>query len=226
MMRNICLEGELGNRFGRKFSIQAESTSEIFKCINANRPEFRAFMIDCHEKGINVAVDTGTDFIEEDTLLEPLSKNESDITISLIPAGSKGIGKILAAIAIVAAIYFFPVLGTQAGSFLAAGATTVSATVLTAASFAMNLASVGFDEMMSPDPAVDQDAATNYLFNGDTQSIAEGDPVPVLYGELRVPGRPISIDISTTAFPRGMFYGYYSFPGGHIYYQNDERSST
>ena len=119
MMRSIYLEGELGNRFGRRFSIHADSASEIFKCINANKPEFRAFMIDCHEKGINVAVDTGTDFIEEETLLEPLSEKDSDITISLIPAGSKGVGKILAAIAIVATIYFFPVLGTQASSFYA-----------------------------------------------------------------------------------------------------------
>ena len=224
MMRSIYLEGELGNRFGRRFSIHADSASEIFKCINANKPEFRAFMIDCHEKGINVAVDTGTDFIEEETLLEPLSEKDSDITISLIPAGSKGVGKILAAIAIVATIYFFPVLGTQASSFYAAGATTLSTTVLAAASFAMNLASVGFDEMMAPDPSVDQDAATNYLFNGDAQAIAEGDPVPVLYGELRVPGKPISIDISTTAIARNV--GYYSYPSGHIIYTNDERSST
>ena len=226
MMRSVYLEGELGNRFGRKFSIHADSTSEIFKCINANKPEFRAFMIDCHEKGINVAVDTGTDFIEEETLLEPLSKKESDITISLIPAGSRGIGKVLAAIAIVATIYFAPVLGTQAGSFYAAGATTLSTTVLAAASFAMNLASVGFDEMMAPDPAVDQDAASNYLFNGDTQAIAEGDPVPVLYGELRVPGRPISIDISTTAIGNYTKNGNYRFYNGHIIYANDQRSST
>lgn len=197
MMRSVHLEGELGNKFGQSFSMHAKTSSEVFKCINANRPEFRTFMIQCHEKNINIAVDTGEDFIEEGQLLEPLSSKQSDITISLVPAGSKGAGKILAAVAIIATIYFFPVLGTQASSMYAAGATTTSLGVSIAASFAMNLALTGFSEMMAPDPAVDKDAPTNYLFNGDAQAIAEGDPVPILYGKLRVPGRPISIDIST-----------------------------
>jgi hypothetical protein len=48
---------------------------------------------------------------------------------------------------------------------------------------------------MAPDPAVDQDAPTNYLFSGGANNAVEGDPIPILYGELRVPGRPISVDI-------------------------------
>ena len=42
---------------------------------------------------------------------------------------------------------------------------------------------------MAPDPAVDQDAPTNYLFSGGANNAVEGDPIPILYGELRVPGR-------------------------------------
>ena len=48
---------------------------------------------------------------------------------------------------------------------------------------------------MAPDPAVDKDAPTNYLFSGGANNAVEGDPIPILYGELRVPGRPISVDI-------------------------------
>ena len=49
---------------------------------------------------------------------------------------------------------------------------------------------------MAPDPAVDQDAPTNYLFSGGANNAVEGDPIPIMYGELRVPGRPISVDIA------------------------------
>jgi hypothetical protein len=49
---------------------------------------------------------------------------------------------------------------------------------------------------MAPDPAVDQDAPSNYLFSGGANNSVEGDPIPIMYGELRVPGRPISVDIA------------------------------
>ena len=50
--------------------------------------------------------------------------------------------------------------------------------------------------MMAPDPATDGDQESSYLFNGAEQNIIQGDPVPVLYGQLRVPGQPISFEIA------------------------------
>ena len=49
-------------------------------------------------------------------------------------------------------------------------------------------------QIMAPDPEKDVNS-TNYLFDGDSQNMEEGDPVPILYGELRVPGRPISLNV-------------------------------
>jgi hypothetical protein len=60
---------------------------------------------------------------------------------------------------------------------------------------AANLALSGLQQIMAPDPAVDQDSPTNYIFSGGASNSVEGDPIPLLYGELRVPGRVISIDI-------------------------------
>ena len=50
--------------------------------------------------------------------------------------------------------------------------------------------------MMAPDPATDQDQEQSYLFNGAEKNTVQGDPVPVLYGQLRVPGQPISFEIA------------------------------
>ncbi len=49
---------------------------------------------------------------------------------------------------------------------------------------------------MAQDPSVDGDAPANYMLDGSAQSIEEGDPIPVLYGRLKIPGRPISININ------------------------------
>jgi predicted phage tail protein len=142
-------------------------------------------------------VETEDGSIDQTDLIVPICKG--DVTISLVPAGSKsGIGKILAAIAIVIIIMYNP------GLFAAVGAEGAVATNFAlglntygaiAASMAINLAMTGIQQLMAPDPAVDQDAPTNYLFSGGANNAVEGDPVPILYGELRVPGRPIAVDI-------------------------------
>ena len=64
---------------------------------------------------------------------------------------------------------------------------------------AVNLALVGIQEMMAQDPSVDADQEESYLFNGQEQNIIEGDPVPVLYGKLEVPGQPINFELSNFA---------------------------
>jgi hypothetical protein len=48
---------------------------------------------------------------------------------------------------------------------------------------------------MAPDPSVDSQQDESYLFQGTAQTAVEGDPVPIVYGKLRVPGRPISFEV-------------------------------
>ena len=206
MQRNVYLQGELGERFGRKFIVNTENYSDIFKCIQANRPDFVPYLRKCHENDIGFILDTEENgALDHEDLLSPVAKG--DITLALAPAGSKkGLTKILAAIAIIAVIYFtggFAGLGggaattaANAGYMVAVGGgLTIPGSM--AVLFAANLALAGIQQIMAPDPAVDQDsgATTNYLFSGGANNAKEGDPIPILYGELRVPGRPISIEV-------------------------------
>jgi predicted phage tail protein len=207
MQRNIYLQGELAERFGRKFVVNTENYSDIFKCIQANRPDFVPYLRKCHENDIGFILDTeesGT--LSHEDLLAPVSKG--DITLALAPAGSKsGISKILAAVAIIAVIYFTGGLTGVGGTVGGTATTAANAGYLVAAGggltmtgsmvalFATNLALAGLQQIMAPDPAVDQYSPTNYLFSGGASNAQEGDPVPILYGELRVPGRPISIEV-------------------------------
>ena len=206
MQRNVYLQGDLGERFGNKFIVGGNSYKDIFKCIEANRPEFKPFLLECHEKDIGFTIEHQGELVDEDMLLLPI--REGDVTISIIPAGSKsGVGKKLAAV-----VLYFVV-----GPWIAAKLSTAAAASFTTAYTAMatSLALGGIQQIMAPDPSVDQDAPENYAFNGNAQNIVEGDPIPLLYGELRVPGRPVSIDITP-----GGYTGNSGVAIGSEYYSN------
>ena len=63
------------------------------------------------------------------------------------------------------------------------------------------LMGMGIAELMAPDPATDnqEENKEGYLFQGAEQSIPEGNPVPVLYGELRVPGQAVSFNLRNSS---------------------------
>ena len=208
MMRNVYLQGELGSKFGNKFRVNTNNYQEIFKCISANRPEFIPYLKKCEEQDIGFIIETAGKQIDEESLLFPVK--EGDVTRSIAPAGSKsGIGKILAAV--VLAFVLLPAIGHAAiagaggllpgasmtfGEMMIAGLGTKAGMAVALA--ATNLAIAGIQQTMAPDPATDSDAPDNYSFNGNAQNIKQGDPVPLLYGELRIPGRPISINVDNT----------------------------
>jgi len=197
-MRKIILEGQLGQKFGTSHLFCGDTPAEAFRLIQANYPEFRKYLIECHEKDIGFHVEVNNQEVDALECLLPLS--EGDIIVTPVVAGSKsGPAKILAALAIVAFVIFLPgsatlllsggaLGGGTAGALAAAGAWT-------ALGIATNLATAGVMQIMAPDPATDRQEDEGYLFNGDARNIVEGDPVPVLYGELRVPATPISIEV-------------------------------
>ena len=209
MMRNVYLEGEMGERFGTGFQVNAPKVSDVLRCIECNHPSFKQYLIKCHEESVGFEIDVANskiDYTEE--LL--MNLKEGDVTITPLPAGSKsGGGKILAAIALIALAVAMP---TIAGSLMhivpAAGGGTAMAGIgvgmaanmgviqLGLGALAVNLGMTGIMQMMAPDPAVDGDQEQNYLFNGNQQNIVEGDPIPVLYGKLRVPGQPVNFEVA------------------------------
>tara|TARA_R110002153_G_scaffold190821_3_gene343696 strand:- start:378 stop:1088 length:711 start_codon:yes stop_codon:yes gene_type:complete len=198
MERKVYLVGDIGDKFGRAHSVHADSYSDVMKCIEANNPTLKKYLLDAHEAGVGFTLEIeGKSEEHEEDLLLPIKAG--DITISAIPAGSKsGSAKIFAAL--VLAFFVLPMIG--AGSFVGPGMTTmegIGAAMATTAGqatamLALNLAMTGLQQLMAPDPSVDN-GPDNYLFNGSGQNIQEGDPVPLLYGELRIPGRPVSVDI-------------------------------
>ena len=168
MMRNVYLQGELGERFGDKFTMEASSIADVMKCLEANRPDFKQFVIECIDKNVDISIKACGKDLNKDDLFIPLEKG--DITLCIVPSGSKKALKIV--LAIVIAIYAPQTLFFQ--------------------SLALNLAIQGIAELTASDPSTDKsdgEGSEDYLFSGSQQASRKNDPVPVLYGELRVQGR-------------------------------------
>ena len=187
MKRKVYLVGEIEKRFGSEFSMYADNYGEIIRNIDCNRPGFKEYLLDCHREGINFTINFAGKDIDEKELLTPIK--EGDVTISAIPAGSKSDGA-----KIITAIIIFAITRNAAWATEATG--VLEFAVYAAESVGIVLASQGIQGMLSPDPATDPDEDPGYLYSGDTSLIVEGDPVPLLYGELRVPGQPISISVN------------------------------
>lgn len=212
-MARVYLEGSI-SKFGTEFPVkEGMSVANIFKLISAQVEGFRNHIIEAAENGIEFTIQHGKDFLGEEDLLLNLAKD--DIIITELPVGANGgVGKILAAIAIVtAAVFAAPLLtgGTSffgAGGVLAGGAgATAQVTGLTALGLATNLAITGLTELIAPGPEVDS-AESNQaaLFNGPVNTAQQGIPVPVAYGELIVGGSPISFSFQSSPFPTSSGY--------------------
>ena len=219
-MQTVNLMGELGEKFGKQYQTRCDNIRDIFKLIMCQQPGFKQYLVDAVDADIGFEVVAGDDALEdpEDLLL---SVSDEEIFITALPAGAKGgAGKILAAAAIIAVTVATGGFGAgTAGTF---GSLTAGGTATLATGIAVNLALSGLTELLAPGPETDNvDSENGSLFNGPVNTIKQGLPVPICYGELIVGGAPINVSFQTTPFqsagwqynsPISQYYG--TSPGG------------
>ena len=82
-----------------------------------------------------------------------------------------------------------------AGSFMPAVGSATAVSMSTLGSMTMmlgaNLAIMGLTEMQAPDGG-EMVSDPSFLFNGANNNIEQGQPVPLLYGTVKIGGTPIS----------------------------------
>lgn len=229
MQRKLYLEGELGEKYGHSMTVHAESVSDALRLLEANNPDFKQYMHDCNDRGIEFGVEIADEEIEhEDEILLPIKTG--DITVTAIPAGGGGgFKKVITGLLIIAAVVLAPHIAAAGslsgglssfmvmagGGFGFTGAVMASISLTGFAGMALALVGVsiamsGLQEMMAPDPATDNDQESSYLFNGAEQNVIEGDPVPVLYGRLQIPGQPVNFEVTNANPASSYHYGMYN----------------
>lgn len=120
--------------------------------------------------------------------------------VKLVPKyeGRKNSGGafLLAAVAIAAVVLTAGAAGFGAGAWFAAGSTSAAI----ATSVAVSLALGGITQLLTPQAeglktTTDPDNEASYAFGGPVNTTAQGNPIPVFYGEREVGGAIISASI-------------------------------
>lgn len=173
-LKTIRLYGKLGAKFGRVHRLAVANAAEAVRALCVMLPGFESHMSNAPG---GYAVFYGRENVGAEALGHPSGKD--DIRIAPIPAGAKQGG------------IFQIVVGTV---LIVAGAVTSNPALMMAGAA---MAIGGAVMMLSPQPSAAEsaDSANNrssYAFNGPVNTEAQGNPVPLLYGELIVGSAVIS----------------------------------
>ncbi|WP_336852877.1 tail assembly protein [Pseudescherichia vulneris] len=186
-LTTIRLYGALGARFGRVHRLAVQTSAEAVKALCVNFDGFESYLMNAKKNGMVFAVFRGKRNIGVEDYQN--LGGDNDIRIAPIMEGAKKAGvfqTILGAVLVIAgvALSFIP--------FAAATPYLVSAGI--------SMTAGGIFQMLSPQPKglhgrEDPDNKPSYAFGGAVNTIAMGNPVPVLYGEREIGGAIISAGI-------------------------------
>ncbi|ECD9466815.1 tail assembly protein [Salmonella enterica subsp. diarizonae] len=190
----ICLHGDL-ERFGRRFSLSIKTGAEGVYALAMQIPGFREKMSEGWYQ-IRIA---GED-VSEDTLSarlhEPLPPGA---VIHIVPrmegAKNSGLVQVIAGAALIVAS-FIPGLNVAVWAGMAATWSSL------AFSIGASLMLGGVAQMLAPKPHSPSihhadNGRQNVYFSSLDNMIAQGNPLPILYGEMMVGSRRISQSLST-----------------------------
>lgn len=187
-IRTVRLYGPLGARHGRVHRLAVANAAEAVRALCAMVPGFERELMTSKDRGVGYAVFLGKKNIGEGELHHP--PGQDDIRIAPVIAGSKrgGVFNFFLGAALVVASFFVPVGGAFGIAALSAGAV---------GGLGLSLALGGLVQMLSPQPqglagVESPDNGASYNFNGPVNVTAQGNPVPILYGELIVGSATVS----------------------------------
>ncbi|EFG1269952.1 tail assembly protein [Escherichia coli] len=193
----MCLYGDL-QRFGRRIDLRVKTGAEAIRALATQLPVFRQKLSDGWYQ-VRIA---GRD-VSTSGLTAQLHETLSDgAVIHIVPrvAGAKsgGVFQIVLGAAAIAGSFF------TAGATLAAWGAAIGAGGMTGILFSLGASMVlgGVAQMLAPKARTPRTQTTdngkqNTYFSSLDNMVAQGNPLPVLYGEMRVGSRVVSQEIST-----------------------------
>lgn len=217
-MNELVLHGPLRERFGESFKLDVRDPGEAFRALAVQLPDFTRLTIDGNYVMVR-ELSNGQLALDVETLFLGMH----DTRIHLLPmiegaANGKGVGKLLAGVALVGASFFIP--GSTA---LIAGLTLKTATL----GLGLALAFGGAAMLLSPTPKFDdKEGDESYLFGGDVQTGVQNLAIPCHFGRVRVKLIPVSTEVRVNQIAVRKGQTYSNSPGGvggGGGYQNQQR---
>jgi len=216
-MTHVKLMGQLGEKFGTDWVSADNNMRDILKLIEAQCEGFADEMMYMLEKdNIGLEIVHGKDLLVEtdddigDMFLPVI---EDTVYITPVPAGS-GFGDIAKIVLGIVIAIFAPALiatlGAALGCYAATaglGAFLIANAALIAGAIGGLLALKGLTDYLTPQTP--GESPDSYLFGNAQENVKMGSPVPLLYGELIVPGVTINYsmrDQKTTGYNSSFTY--------------------
>ena len=182
-MKTIMLHGQL-KQFGEQFSLNVDSAAEATHALSCQMPDFKLFMLQAEQNGMRFAIFVDDRNIGEDEIEDATGASVIHIVPKIMGAGGDVFGwlQVVAGAVLVGVGVFVP------GMQWAIGA-------------GVGLMIGGAASLLMPTPKLgeqDEDGnRANYGFGGAVTTVAQGNPVPLLYGERDVGGFICSAGIYT-----------------------------
>ena len=196
-MTTVYLYGALGRRFGFRWTMDVKSPAEAVRAIMANRPDFRAYMIQHSTPGYHVLI--GNDSIGgAERLHDPAGRSCIKI-IPVIAGAGGGVWQIIVGtLLIVAAV---AVVVASGGTLTPLAALMVKAAFYVGASLVVGGITQMLTDMPDSGGSFEQserpENRPSFMFNGPVNTTAQGHPVAIGYGRLRVGSAVVSAGIAT-----------------------------
>lgn len=221
-MIQVKLMGEMGEKFGTDWVSADNNLRDIFKLIEAQTDGFAEYIGNLVEKdNVGLEVVHGKDLLiktEDDIADFFLPVINDTIYITPVPAGS-GFGDVFKIIIGITLMIFAPQIAAAIAAYVPFGLTTIGASIGGGAQVAATwlvysiaaigglLALKGLTDYLTPQTP--GESPDSYLFGNSQENVKMGSPVPLLYGELIVPGVTINYsmrDQKTTGYNSSFSY--------------------
>lgn len=193
--RTIRLYGKLGARFGRIHRFVCNNTAEAVGALCQMVPGFQQFLYESKDKGLGYACFIGKENIGEGGLQYPVGDDDIRIAPMILGSGRGGMFQIILGAALIIAAPYMAAAAFNAGAM---GLTAAIATYAPMLGWAMALGGVAQLLVKQPQGLTGVESPDNgasYNFNGPVNVTAQGNPVPILYGEAIVGSVMVSGDI-------------------------------
>ena len=183
-MITIKLFGELATRFTSEFKAHVRTTHEAVECLCINFPGFREYLLNADERGIQFKALIGDNWYltneKPEEIFLPIPKDE--ICITPVVAGSGRTAMIIAGVVLLAA------------GGLGVGVLAMSAFQTALLGGLLIIQGLFGAQTEAPDP--EEDSTKSYIFNGPTNTIAQGNRIPIIWGSLQVGSQVISASVT------------------------------
>ena len=194
-LRTIRLYGKLGAQFGRVHRFVCNDTAGAVRALCQMVPGFQRFLNESKDRGLGYACFIGKQNIGQAALEYPTGDEDIRIAPVILGSGRGGFLQIILGAALIGAAFL-----TGGASLTASGIAFSGWAGSMAFGLGVSMVLGGVSQLLTKQPqgltsVESPDNGASYNFNGPVNVTAQGNPVPVLYGEAIVGSVTVSGDM-------------------------------